>query len=106
MLKRAASFKLPNLPFADTALEPFYTANTLSYHHGKHHQTYVDKLNAALPGLDLSLLEVVTNRAQDSLPLRNNGGGHYNHCLFWLTLGKSTEKPSGKLLEAIQTEYG
>ena len=98
MLRRFASFKLPKLPFDPKALEPEYDSQTLSFHHGKHHQAYVDKLNAALGEQSPSLLDVIQERAQHSAPLRNNGGGHYNHCLYWLTLGKSAPKPSHTLL--------
>ncbi|CAG9317245.1 unnamed protein product [Blepharisma stoltei] len=106
MLKRFFSFKLPKLPFENTALEPLYDSRTLSFHHAKHHQTYVDKLNAALGTLDVPLIEIIRERAQHQTALRNNGGGHYNHCLFWLCLGKGKELPSGKLLAHINKEFG
>lgn len=106
MFRKFSSFKLPKLPFSDTSLEPIYDKNTIQFHWGKHHQTYVDRLNSAVGDAKLSLLEIVQERAQHSLPLRNNGGGHYNHSLFWLCLGKGPERPSGKLLAHIQTQWG
>mmetsp|Transcript_9505 Transcript_9505/g.14157 ORF Transcript_9505/g.14157 Transcript_9505/m.14157 type:complete len:219 (-) Transcript_9505:31-687(-) len=107
MFRRFSSFRLPGLPFKDTALEPYYDKTTLSFHHGKHHQTYVNNLNAALGDQSPSLLECIQERAQHSEPVRKNGGGHYNHCLYWLGMGEQTsEKPSGKLLEYINKEWG
>jgi superoxide dismutase, Fe-Mn family len=106
MLRKFSSFKLPKLPFDISSLEPLYDKKTLEFHWGKHHQTYVDRLNSAVGDGKLSLLEVIEERAQHSLPLRNNGGGHYNHCLFWLCLGTGQEKPSGKLLTHILSQWG
>lgn len=106
MLKRFFAFKLPKLPFNESALGAHYTKETLAVHHGKHHQTYVDKLNAAIGQVDVPLLEVIQNRAQHQVALRNNGGGHYNHSLFWLCLGTGKEVPTGKLLEHINRDFG
>ena len=107
MFRRFTTFKLPKLPFEETSLEPIYDKTTIQFHWGKHHQTYVDRLNGAMGENKFSLLEVIQERAQHSHPLRNHGGGHYNHCLFWLCLGKSaTEMPSGKLLSHIESHWG
>lgn len=106
---------LPELPFALNALEPYIDARTMEIHHGKHHATYVTKLNEALdkhPHLfDLSLEHLLANLA--SLPddirndVRNHGGGHHNHSLFWKVLG--TERggaPGGDFLEALIRDFG
>lgn len=107
-------FTLPNLPYASDALEPYIDAQTMELHHGKHHQTYVDKLNTALEGTELadkSIEEVLQNL--DQLPtdkqtaVRNNGGGHYNHSLFWEWMApNSGGEPSGALAEAINNSFG
>lgn len=106
MLRKFSSFKLPKLPFPDTSLEPIYDKKTLDFHWGKHHQVYVDNLNKAIGDRKVPLLEVIQDLSQHSLPFRNMGGGHYNHCLFWLSLGKSASKPSGNLLAHIEKDFG
>ncbi len=110
-----ATFKLEPLPFATDALEPYIDQQTMEIHHGRHHQTYVDKLNEAIEGVDelqgKSLEELLQNL--DNLPeairtaVRNNGGGHYNHRLFWeiLTPG-GPNQPTGEVGEAIKEKYG
>ncbi|MDQ5951647.1 MAG: superoxide dismutase, Fe-Mn family [Patescibacteria group bacterium] len=106
---------LPQLPYAYDALEPHIDAKTMEIHHTKHHQAYIDKLNAALEGhTDLqqkSVEELVS--AIDSVPediktaVRNHGGGHANHSLFWTILGPQSEaQPSGVLAEAITEQFG
>jgi Fe-Mn family superoxide dismutase len=106
---------LPELSYAYDALEPYIDAQTMEIHHGKHHGGYVTKLNAALdqvPALkDASLEELMRSIA--SVPesirtaIRNNGGGHYNHSLFWPLLSKdSSDKPVGRLGEAITSTFG
>ena len=106
---------LPELPYAFDALEPYIDAQTMEIHHGKHHGGYVSKLNAALdsvPSLkDASLDDLMRNVA--SVPesirtaVRNNGGGHYNHSLFWPLLSKGgSQKPVGRLGEAITSTFG
>ncbi|NMB64809.1 MAG: superoxide dismutase, partial [Spirochaetes bacterium] len=107
-------YTLPQLPYEYNALEPYIDAKTMEIHHTKHHATYIDKLNAALdkyPHLyELSLEHLLANLA--TLPedirtvVRNNGGGHYNHSLFWKILGGRGELPGGKLLEAIRNKFG
>jgi len=107
--------ELPALPYAFNALEPFIDEQTMQIHHGKHHQTYVTKLNAALekhPELQSkSIEELIANI--DALPegirtaVRNNGGGHANHSLFWQIMGPNKGgAPSGAVAEAIDKAFG
>ncbi|HEY4537338.1 MAG TPA: superoxide dismutase [Erysipelothrix sp.] len=107
--------KLPELPYSYDALEPHIDKMTMEIHHTKHHQTYVNNLNDALekhPELkEKDLEELIANI--DEIPedirtaVRNNGGGHLNHSLFWEILAPATgQKPSGKLLEAIEKDLG
>jgi superoxide dismutase, Fe-Mn family len=106
--------KLPNLPWQKAALEPNYLASTLDFHYGKHHQAYVDKLNIALEGTgmeNLSIEELMMRVKEVPEAKRqaviNNGGGHYNHSLFWTILGTgSSDKPSGKIAERINQDFG
>jgi len=109
------SFTLPNLPYSPSALEPHFDARTMEIHHGKHHQTYVDKLNGALSGIDnLSALDInllISDLAQvpESIrpAVRNNGGGHANHSFFWQSLSPNGGgNPSGPLAEAISQTFG
>lgn len=102
-------FTLPELPFAYDALEPVIDAQTMQLHHSKHHQAYVDKLNAAIEGTDAadkSLEEIMRNVSQYERAVQNNGGGHYNHTLFWEILepGGASE-PSGELMNAIKRDF-
>jgi Fe-Mn family superoxide dismutase len=83
------AFELPALPYAFDALEPSIDKETMEIHHGKHHQAYVDNLNKALEGgdgADKSIEEICKNISQYNTAVRNNGGGHYNHSLFWTVL--------------------
>lgn len=106
-------FSLTKLPYEYDALEPYIDAKTMELHHSKHHQTYVDKLNAALEGLewaDKTIEEVLQNLA--SLPedkraaVQNNGGGHYNHSLFWeLMVPGGESAPSGELGDRIKASF-
>ncbi len=103
------AFELPALPYAKDALEPNIDAQTMEIHHGKHHAGYVTKLNAAIEGTDMegkSLDELLKNNS-DKAAVRNNGGGHYNHSLFWSIMGPNGGgKPSGDLAKAIDDAYG
>src|ERR1700679_2523417 len=95
---------LPALPYAFDALEPHIDAQTMQIHHDKHHQAYVDNLNKALAGTDginLTLEELMDNISAYPAAVRNNGGGHYNHTLFWSILGADGGQPSGHLADAI-----
>ncbi len=104
------AFSLPALPYAADALEPHIDKETMEIHHGKHHQAYVDNLNKAVSGTDaenLSIEEIVKNISKYPAAVRNNGGGHYNHSLFWTVLsGKGNTKPSGELAKAIDETFG
>ncbi len=104
------AFELPALPYAPDALEPHIDKATMEIHHGKHHQAYVTNLNKAIEGTELaskSLEEILKNISKAAPAVRNNGGGHYNHSLFWTLLSpKSTGKPSGELAAAIDKKFG
>lgn len=104
------AFELPNLDYAFNALEPHIDARTMEIHHGKHHQAYVTNLNNAVkdtPAADLSLEEIVKNISQYSVAVRNNGGGHYNHSLFWKVIGPNGGgAPQGELAAAINEAFG
>ncbi|MEX2514382.1 MAG: superoxide dismutase [Cyclobacteriaceae bacterium] len=104
------AFKLPSLPYETNALEPHIDAKTMEIHHGKHHNAYVSKLNDAVEGTDLadkSIEEIMKNVSSASGAVRNNGGGHYNHSLFWTVLSpKGGGAPSGELSEAISKKFG
>ncbi|MCH8545588.1 MAG: superoxide dismutase [Cryomorphaceae bacterium] len=104
------SFELPKLPYAHDALEPHIDAKTMEIHHGKHHNGYVSKLNAAIEGTDLagkSIEDILKNAGKHGAAVRNNGGGHYNHTLFWSVMSPNGGgNPSGKLAEAINRDFG
>ena len=109
------AFTLPPLPYDFAALEPHIDAKTMEIHHGKHHQTYVNNLNAAIekaPELASKSLEDLmrgVNKLPDSVKtaVRNNGGGHWNHSLFWqLMSGKAGGEPGGNLGNAIRSAFG
>lgn len=109
-----ARYELPPLPYATDALEPHFDAMTMEIHHDRHHATYVNNLNAAIEGLEIGD-KSVENLISDlqSLPenvrtaVRNNGGGHANHSLFWQVLSPNGGgNPSGEVAEAIKSEFG
>jgi len=104
------AFTLPALPYAHDALEPHIDTLTMQIHHGKHHQAYVDNLNKALAGTpneNKSLEELVKNAGAISAPVRNNGGGHWNHTFFWETLSANAGGiPAGELADAINATFG
>src|SRR3954463_14231974 len=101
---------LPALPYAYDALEPYIDAQTMQIHHDKHHQAYVDNLNKALAGTDGEgkTLEQLMEKISTYPPaVRNNGGGHYNHSLFWSILGPNAGgAPTGELADAINSTFG
>lgn len=103
------AFELPNLPYAHDALEPHIDAQTMEIHHGKHHAGYTAKLNAAIEETDMagkSIEELITKHA-DNGAVRNNGGGYYNHCLFWEVMSPNGGgAPTGELADAINAAYG
>ena len=109
-------YKLPPLPYSYDALGKYISKNIMELHHDKHHQTYVDKLNAALDGVtgDIRQMELVDLlRSVDKLPedvqgvIRNNGGGHYNHSLFWRWMSPDgSGQPKGETARLINERYG
>jgi len=104
------AFELPALPYASDALEPHFDKATMEIHHGKHHNAYVTNLNKALEGSDQankSIEEILKNISKAAPAVRNNGGGHYNHSLFWKILSpKGGGKPTGDLGAAIDKKFG
>ena len=104
------AFKLPELGFAYDALEPNIDAKTMEIHHTKHHNGYTTKLNAAIEGTDLegkSIEDILTNLDPTNGAVRNNGGGFYNHSLFWSVLNpEGRGRLSGELKDAIDAEFG
>ncbi|WP_258097411.1 superoxide dismutase [Marinoscillum pacificum] len=104
------SYSLPELPYAYNALEPHFDKETMTIHHTKHHQAYVTKLNAAIEGTDAptdDIEAIIKNISKYGAGVRNNGGGHYNHSLFWEILSPTPKKaPEGKLAEEINKVFG
>lgn len=104
------AFELPKLDYAYDALEPHIDAKTMEIHHTKHHAAYVNNVNAALegsPAANDSIEKLMANISKHSVAVRNNGGGHLNHKLFWEVIGpKGGGKPSGELLTAIEKDFG
>ncbi|MEN9626392.1 MAG: hypothetical protein RL557_720 [archaeon] len=105
-------FSLPNLPYSFDALEPYIDAKTMEIHHGKHHKTYVDKLNAAVGGTafaDMDVKELLENIEKVPKEIKqaviNHGGGHANHSLFWEILSENGGEPSEELLTAIEEKF-
>ncbi len=104
-----AKFELPQLPYAYDALEPYIDKETMQIHHTKHHQAYVNNLNNALEGKEgegLSLLDLMSTISKYPAAVRNNGGGHYNHDLFWKIMKPGGSELNGKLLDAINGTFG
>ncbi|MEJ7692569.1 superoxide dismutase [Daejeonella sp.] len=104
------AFELPALSYATDALEPHIDKTTMEIHHGKHHQAYVDNLNKALAGTDgenQSIEDIQKNVSKYSAPVRNNGGGHFNHSLYWSVMAPNAAgAPSGDLAKAIDEAFG
>jgi len=104
------AFTLPDLPYAHDALEPHIDTRTMEIHHGKHHNGYTNKLNAAIEGTDLdgkSIEDILKNLDMTNNAVRNNGGGYYNHSLFWSVMSPNGGgEPSGALADAINEAYG
>ncbi len=92
---------LPPLPYATGALEPYIDQKTMEVHHGKHHRGYVHHLNKAIEGTTLA-----NQPLEEILRIRNNGGGHYNHTLFWEILSPKSSSPGVELLSAIEQQWG
>jgi Fe-Mn family superoxide dismutase len=103
------AFKLIDLPYADTALEPAVSAKTLSFHHGKHHQTYIDKTNAAIEGTehaDKSLEEVIAAARGKNQGLFNNSAQSWNHGFYWHSMAADGGAPSDELAAMIDDAFG
>ena len=104
------TFELPALPYAHDALEPHIDTKTMEIHHGKHHQGYATKLNAAIEGTaaaNQSIEKILGELDMNNGAVRNNGGGYYNHCLFWEILSPNGGgTPSGDLATSIDQSFG
>jgi Fe-Mn family superoxide dismutase len=104
------SFKLPDLPYAYDALEPYIDARTMEIHHSKHHSAYTNNLNNAISGNtmeNLSIEELIKNVSKYPVAIRNNGGGYFNHNLFWKFMKpQGGGQPTGALLDAINKSFG
>lgn len=108
------SYQLPELPYAYDALEPVVDKDTMHFHHDKHHAAYVNNLNKAIEGTELEgkcIVEILENLEQvpedKRTAVRNNGGGHLNHKMFWETMKPGgTSEPTGKLAKALKDEFG
>lgn len=104
------AFELPALPYAHNALEPNIDTATMEIHHGKHHAAYVNNLNAAIAGTEnegKSLEDLMANISKLPAAIRNNGGGHFNHSLFWTIMSPNGGgEPTGDLAAAINSTFG
>ena len=104
------AFELPQLPYAYDALEPHIDARTMEIHHTKHHNAYTTNLNAAIAGTDLegkTIENILINLDKKNAAVRNNGGGFYNHNLFWTVMSPDGGGlPTGDLLAAIESSFG
>ena len=104
------SFQLPNLSYNFDALEPHFDSKTMQIHHGKHHAGYTNKLNSAIEGTDLEgklIEDILKTLDMSNNAVRNNGGGYFNHCLFWEVIGpNSGGKPEGALADVIDKSFG
>ncbi len=103
-------FELPKLPYAYDALEPHIDARTMEIHHSKHHAAYTNNLNAAIEGTDMegkTIENILINLDKTNAAVRNNGGGFYNHNLFWTVMSPNGGgEPTGELAEAIERDFG
>ena len=104
------AFELPQLPYAYDALEPHIDARTMEIHHSKHHNAYITNVNAAIAGTELegkSIEAILKNLDMKNMAVRNNGGGHFNHSLFWTIMSPNGGGlPTGELLAAIESAFG
>lgn len=104
------AFELPKLPYAYDALEPYIDARTMEIHHTKHHNAYITNLNAAIAGTDMegkTIENILINLDMKNAAVRNNGGGYYNHNLYWSVMSPNGGgQPTGELLTAIETAFG
>ncbi len=104
------AFKLPDLPYAYNALEPHVDARTMEIHHGKHHKAYTDNLNKAIEGKpedQMAIEDIIKNINNYPVAIRNNGGGYWNHCMFWEIMSPNGGGiPGGDLAAAIDASFG
>lgn len=104
------AFELPQLPYAYDALEPYIDARTMEIHHTKHHNAYITNVNAAIAGTDMegkTIENILINLDMKNMPVRNNGGGFYNHNLYWTVMTPNGGGlPTGDLLTAIEAAFG
>ena len=104
------AFELPQLPYAYDALEPHIDARTMEIHHSKHHNAYITNVNAAIAGTDLegkNIEDILKNLDMKNMAVRNNGGGHFNHSLFWTVMSPNGGGlPTGELAAAIDSDLG
>ena len=104
------AFELPKLEYSYDALEPYIDARTMEIHHTKHHNGYTSKLNAAIEGTDLSgksIEDILSNLDMNNMAVRNNGGGFYNHCLYWEVMNPNDKgRLSGDCREAVDKAFG
>lgn len=104
------AFELPRLAYEYNALEPHIDARTMEIHHSKHHQAYITNLNNAIagsPAESLPIEDICKNISKYPMPVRNNGGGHYNHSLFWSIMAPAKGgQPTGALMDAITADLG
>ena len=104
------AFELPQLPYAYDALEPHIDARTMEIHHSKHHNAYITNVNAAIAGTDLegkSIEDILKNLDMKNMAVRNNGGGHFNHSLFWTVMSPNGGGlPTGEVAVAIDSAFG
>ena len=104
------AFVLDPLPYPSDSLEPNIDKQTMEIHHGKHHNAYVTNLNNAIAGTEMenkSIEDLLASISQSPVAVRNNGGGHFNHTMFWNTIsGSGGGQPTGELAEAITTKFG
>ncbi len=104
------AFELPQLPYAYDALEPYIDARTMEIHHTKHHNAYITNVNAAIAGTDMegkTIENILINLDMKNMPVRNNGGGFYNHNLYWTVMSPDGGGlPTGDLLAAIEAAFG
>jgi Fe-Mn family superoxide dismutase len=108
-VQKAKDVTFPELPYAFNALEPAIDAKTMEIHYTRHHKAYFTNFLAALkdsPAAEMDLFELFANISKQSAALRNNGGGYYNHTLFWENLSPTKTEPSAKLKAAIEKEFG
>ena len=108
--KNIMSYTLPKLQYEYNALEPNIDSKTMEIHHGKHHQGYTNNLNGAINGTELdgkSIEDILKNLDMDNGPVRNNGGGYFNHSLFWEIMSPNGGgSPTGELVDAINNSFG